>query len=308
MATEVPNYKKNKWWPKFINGLWTVLSTISPTFATKLVHKRYLNYPLNLDNPKTLNEKLQWLKLNTYYKNDTVRQCADKVAVRSYIKSKGLEEILINSYGSWDKAKDIPWDNLPQSFVLKSNTGSQRNLLVTDKRQLNIEETETMVNDWLSDKNYGPRNVEFSYNGIKNRVLAESFIDSEDGDLIDYKFFCNYGEVRFLYVVSNRLGDEFYLNYYDEDGQPIQLHDSIFKSSDKIMKMPDNFEIMKKYASILSKDFPIVRVDLYSEFGKIYFGELTFLPTGGRNNFGGYEQDLAFGQMFDISDAMSKER
>lgn len=304
---KVPFYKDNDLYRGLLDLFWITYTKLDRVGATKLRHKRFQGYDLNLENPKTLNEKMQWLKLNTYYKNPLVTQCSDKYAVRDYVKSKGLSNILNELYFAVDNVDDIDISNLPDKFVLKSNSGSTGNILVTDKSKFNLEDHKPYLDKLLKDKSYGPRNVEFSYDDIENKIIAEKYIEAESGKQPnDYKIFCSYGEPKFVYTASNRDGDETYYDYYTKDFEWIDVKAVRDNNSNGSIQKPSNWNEMLDIASKLSEDFPLVRVDLYSEFGKTIFGELTFLSASGCDKFDPIEYDWKFGAMFDISDELKK--
>lgn len=299
----IPFYKKTQIYNYLKTKFWILYTIVDREGATKFRHKRFQGYELNLDDPKTLNEKMQWLKLNTYYKNPIITKCTDKYAVRDYVKEKGCEEILNELYQVTDDPEKINWDALPNKFVLKSNTGSTSNIICLDKSKLDKENAKKEMKKWLKDKSYGLRNVEFSYEGIENKIVIEKYIETEDGrQPKDYKIFCQYGEPKFLYVASNRDGDEAKYDFFTVDWQWLPVRTKRDPNSGGNVKRPDNFEDMLHYAKILSKDFPLVRVDFYSEFGKVIFGELTFLSASGNDRFEPREYDRIFGDMFDIDD------
>lgn len=128
-----------------------VLSSISPIYATKLFYKKMFNKPLNLKNPKTLNEKIQWLKLNTYKDNPLITQCADKYLVRDYVASKGCREILNELINVWDSVEEIDWNDLPNKFVLKLNHGSGYNIVCDNLKKLDLSKTKKQLKTWLKE-------------------------------------------------------------------------------------------------------------------------------------------------------------
>ena len=133
--------KLSKWFKQ-------TLTRISPKLNTRVLYLTKFKKPINLNNPQTLDEKIQWLKFNTYYQNPLVTQCADKYAVREYVEKCGCGEILNELYGAYDKVEDIPWDSLPNQFVIKWNFGCGQNLIVFDKSKLDIEDAKRELNQW----------------------------------------------------------------------------------------------------------------------------------------------------------------
>ena len=249
---------------------------ISHEFLSKIYYYILLRKKLHLKEPKTFNEKLQWLKLYSFPKNPLVVKCADKYAVRDYVKAKGLENILNNLYGVWDDANNICWDKLPSRFVLKCNHGCAYNILCSDKTKLNKSETIRQLNEWLKE-DFGQYNLEFHYSEIKQHsIICEEYL----GDCItDYKFFCFNGEPKVMYVSSDLIHDrQAQIGFYYIDGRKYPLTRDDYKNLE-ISKLPDFFDDMLRDARILSKDFKFVRVDFFIANNRYYFAELTFTPS-----------------------------
>lgn len=270
---------------------------IPDVFMIKLQYFVSTGRILNLSNPERFTEKLQWYKL--YYRDPLMIQCSDKYEVRSYVESKGLENILVPLYGVFDKAKDINFEKLPSKFVLKTTNGSHTNILCENKVNLNIEQTRKNLDEWLGAW-AGKVGREWAYHKIKPRIICERYLDSDkNNDLIDYKFFCFNGEPFYLYVIAER---------FLENGAKLGVFDLDFKQKpykrvdiaklEKKVEKPSNFDEMIEIARTLSKDFPHVRVDLYNVDGKIYFGELTFYNGSGYKGYEPEEFDIVVGDKF----------
>lgn len=144
------------------------LAVLAPEFKARLIYKRAFGKPLNLQSPSTWNEKINHLKLNDYSNNALVTQCADKYAVREYIKEKGCEEILNELYFSCDSVQEIPWETLPDKFVIKGNHGSGYNLICQNKQSLNIKNASHLIDGWMKD-DYWKTYVELNYKGIQKK-------------------------------------------------------------------------------------------------------------------------------------------
>lgn len=275
----------------------TGISNFNPTLASKIRYRRYLGKKLNLNNPQTLNEKMMYLKLNKYWDQQYVADRADKYAVREIIKKAGCPEILIDLYGAWDNVEDIEWDILPEKFAIKCNHGSGYNIICGDKQSFDVETAKAKLRKWMSE-DYGINRAEQGiYSKIHKKIIAEKFIETADGmPPKDYKFFCSYGEVKFLFVASDRINNQTKFDYYYPDWTWIPVknqHPNVGP-----IEKPKMLEQMIEYAKILSKDLPLVRVDLYNEGEKIIFGELTFTHYGCLNGFEPDEYDLTFGKCF----------
>lgn len=254
-----------------------------------------LGYTMDLDNPKTLNEKLNWYKLN--YKNDLMISCTDKWEVRKYVEKKGLKEILVKNYGVYDKVEDIDLDILPDKFVAKA-TGDSGGVLICKNKSQFFKQAINKYKDLNND--YSQINKEWQYHHIKNRIIIEELIETNDGHSPkDYKFFCFNGKPKFLYVASER-DTNVKFDFFDLDWNHINVK-QVYLNSRKIIKKPDKFDEMIKICGKLSQDFPHVRVDLYYEKGRIYFGELTFFHMSGLSKFFPEKYDYIFGEYFDIT-------
>ena len=265
--------------------------------ASRVRYEMLMHRKLNLDNPTTLNEKLQWLKLNLYRDNDLVTQCCDKYRVREYVEKHSGGNYLIDLYGVWKDADDIDFEELPDSFVLKCNHGSGSIICCENKKMLNISDTRYRLNKWLKE-DYAKTHAELSYKGIKPLIICERYIKTEDGlPPKDYKIFCSYGIPKFLYIASERINGHANFDFYDLNWNWIDVRNGHPNYSEEFPK-PRNFDEMLELASNLSKPFPLVRVDLYNEFGNIIFGELTFLHCSGVAAFDPDEWDERFGAMF----------
>ena len=255
---------------------------------------KYTGYRPNLDNPKTFNEKLQWLKL--YYRNPTMTICADKVAVRDYVADKVGAKYLIPVLGVYDNPDDIDFDKLPNKFVLKVNWGSGQNIIVHDKSKLDIADTKRKLAQWMKpESNHYFAFFEWCYKDIKPKIIAEKYIEQLDGNLLDYKIFCNNGEPMFLFVAIDR-GKDLRFNFYDLDFNklPFKQH---YENSDKVIKKPEQFDEMLDIARKLSADFVHCRVDFYVLDNRLYFGELTFYHFAGLEKFEPAEWDRKLGDL-----------
>lgn len=254
-----------------------ILYTVtSPVFMSKVYFKKVMGYELDLDNPRTFNEKLQWLKLYEWPNNRLAIKCADKYRVREYVEEKGLGDTLNSLIGVWDNANDIDFDKLPNQFALKCNHGCGYNIIVDDKSKINIDKTREQLKKWLKE-DFGKFNAEPHYSKIKPKIICEKYLG---GNMTDYKFFCLNGKVEFMYIASGfGEGIDEKMTYLDKEGKPVPFRRTSYKAKEDVV-LPKNFNEMKKMSEKLAKDFKFVRVDWYEVRGKIYFGELTFTPSG----------------------------
>lgn len=240
---------------------------------------------LNLDNPRTFNEKIQWLKL--HYCPDDYSIMVDKIKAKEYVASIVGDEYIIPTLGVWDDADKVDFETLPDRFVIKCNHNSGLGTYICkEKSQMDVHNVRDGLRTGLKEKFYKMAH-EMQYKNVKPMILAEQYMEDESGfELKDYKFFCFNGIVKFLKVDFDRFTGEHRANYYDLDWNILPFDEVICpRNEKKIIQKPENFAKMIDIAKALSKNLPFVRVDLYNINGKIYFGELTFTPNGGMGPF-----------------------
>lgn len=253
------------------------------------------NRELNLNNLKSFNEKINWIK--ACYYNPLYEICCDKFEVREYVKSKGLEDILIKNYGVYENFDEIDFSVLPNKFVLKPTNGSGGVCIIKDKNEIDKNNIKKTLKKGMNNNLYD-RFGEWQYKNLKPRIIAEKLIESPN--LTDYKFFCFNGKVEYIYIARDvSVSDNYFIDFYDSDWNYLNIKRSGHPQYGKINK-PKNLSQMISIAEKLSKDFVHVRVDLYYENDKIYFGELTFTTGAGYGKFETYEQDIEFGKYFDL--------
>lgn len=241
----------------------------------------------NLDNPKSLNEKMQWMRFN--YHDSLMTKCVDKCSFKEYIKDTVGEEYVVPLYGVWDNVNDINFDDLPNKFAIKSTWGwgDLQNILVKNKYGLNLHKTRAMLSNWMQEwNNYYYQSFEWDSKDIKPRIIAEELLEPSCGEIIDYKFYCYNGKCRHFLICKDRKTKTKYINY-DLDYNCIKLSPNSYVTNEKFIKTKE-FDKMFELAEKLAKPFPLVRVDFYDVDGKIYVGELTFSPGGGFNTY--YEE------------------
>lgn len=271
------------------NGL---LNFVSDKTYLKAVFKAETGYTLDLSRPQTYNEKLQWIKL--YDRRPEYVIYADKYKVRQYIAEITGEKYLIPLIGMYKRAEDIPWDALPDRFVLKCNHASGTNIICKNKKELDIISAEKKLNAWLKKSAFwGAR--EWCYKDIEPCIICEEFIETQDGNTPDdYKFMCFNGVPRLIQVHHDRYGDHT-LDYYTPEWKKADLHRIDANTSARNIEKPEKLAEMLSIAEKFSKDMYFARIDLYYVNGRIYFGEITMYPTGGFSTFTRYEDDLLLG-------------
>ncbi len=284
----------------FILTPMNVLYSISPKKEIELMFRLKQGYKLNLENPQTYNEKINWIKL--YYKNDNMSVCADKFLVRGYLESKNCASILNDLLWQGYNPEEIPWDELPEKFVIKVTHGSGFNILCKDKSSLNRGRTVKKLKKWLKIK-YLKCYGESWYGKHKPRVIIEKYLENQDGKpLFDYKFFCFNGVPRYVYVDTWKNG-EHHINMYDVDFNLLKNVSLGYpRDFDSSIRKPENYDEMIEISKTLSKEFPHVRVDLYSVNGKTYFGEMTFSKGAGFDRITPFEFDAEMGKWLNLPD------
>lgn len=261
----------------------------------KLKYRLIMGKKLDLVNPKTYNEKLQWLKL--YDRNPLYSKLVDKYEVRKYIKQKIGEEYLIPLIEIYDSFDEIDFNKLPEKFVLKCTHDSGSVVVCNDKNLIEINEIEKNIKKALGI-NFYYYGREWPYKNVKPRIVCEKMLDSK---IIDYKIFCFNGKPKFLYVGQGLVSDHsLKIDFYDLEWNVMDFKRSDYDSFEKKLDKPVRFDEMIKIAEELSENIPFVRIDLYEVDSKIYFSEFTFTPAGGYLPFEPIEYDKKIGELLQL--------
>lgn len=263
-------------------------------WAWPLSRERYYSETgrkLSYRHPDDINQKLIWL--NRYDDDPRRSECADKFMVRAFVEERGYGETLVPLLGVWDSANQIDFDALPNRFVLKCNHGAGYNVICLDKNALDVDLTRKKLDEWLH-RCYDTMLQEKHYRKIKPRIICEQYLEQLNGGIIDYKFNCFDGKVHSCLVAYDRdiidpLGSVCF-DQYDIDWNLTEAVKPEFHKNRRVIEKPKCYEYMLEMCSALSKGFGYVRVDLYEVEGKVYFGEMTFTPTGCIMNF--YSQEV----------------
>lgn len=267
----------------------------------KLRYRFQMGKKLNLKKPQTFQEKLQWLKLHD--QNPVYTDMVDKVKVKDYVSEMVGSQYVIPLLGVWDRAEDIEWEKLPRRFVLKTNHsgGNTGVIICRDKEKFDRENAIKKLNASLKSDVYSNLR-EWPYKNIERKVLAEAYMEDEYGELRDYKFFCFDGEVKALFIATDRQtpGVDLKFDFFDADYNHLDVRQG-HPNAEIPPRKPKSFEEMKHIAEVLSKGIPQVRVDFYEINGKPYFGELTFCHFGAMVPFEPEEWDYIFGEWLDLS-------
>lgn len=279
--------------------LFYVMAPIAPTWCSKRLYRSAFGRELNLRNPITLNEKLMWLKLNCYRDDPLVAQCADKYAVRDYVRKCGCEGLLNELVGVWDNAEEINWSALPEKFVLKCNHASGFNWICPDKSLLDIRACKKQLKKWMR-RDFWRFSAELQYRRIPKKIICEKFL-GEGKPLIDYKFYCFHGEPTCIVVCCEREKGWPHFYFFDCDWNFIPLtRDGKKQRPDFTLPKPAHLGQMVEAARKLSQPFPFVRVDLYDTDDSAIFGELTFTPSACLDVDRLPESDLMFGKLLNL--------
>ena len=265
----------------------------------KLKFRQRMGKKLNLKDPQTFNEKLQWLKLHD--RNPFYTTLVDKYEAKEYVAGILGAEYIIPTLGVWDRFDDIDFGSLPNQFVLKCTHDSGGLVIVKDKSKLDIHAAKKLIESHM-EKNYYWHGREWAYKKVTPRIIAEQYMeDNETQELRDYKFFTFDGKVRALFIASDRQkeDEDTKFDFFDADGNHLDVRNG-HPNAAVPPKLPKNFEEMKKLAQTLSKGSIQMRVDFYEINGKTYFGEMTLCHWNGFMPFDPEEWDYTFGSWINL--------
>lgn len=259
------------------------LSFIPDETFLKMKYKLMMGKKLDLENPKTFNEKLQWLKLHD--RNPEYTKMVDKYEAKEYVANIIGKEYIIPTLGVWDKFDDIDFDALPNEFVLKPTHTSGNVFICKDKSRIDYKKLKKQVNKWLK-RDYYKIHREWPYKNVKPRIIAEEYMEDQTGELVDYKVYAFNGKCDYVMTCVDRAKGETKFLYYDRNWNLKKefSFDGLKYGQTINVPRPKNLDKMFELAEILSKDIPFVRVDFYEANGNLYFGELTFFPSAGFDN------------------------
>jgi hypothetical protein len=265
----------------------------------KYQYKKIFGKDLDLKTPKTFNEKIQWLKL--YDRKPEYHKMVDKYEAKFYVGNLIGHEYIIPTLKVWEKIEDINLDELPDQFVLKCTHDAASTIICKDKKKFNFEEAKNKLKKALKCDYYHYENRQWAYKGIKPRIIAEQFMSEGTEGLEDYKFLVFNGKVKCSFVCSDRFnGKGLKVTFFDENWEklPFERH---YKTADNI-PMPKNYHKMVSISEKLARNIncPFVRIDLYEINDKIFFGEITFYPGGGVEEFTPEEWDYKLGEWIEL--------
>ena len=264
----------------------------------QIVYFKHFRRFINFNNPKTFNEKIQWLKLN--YRNEEYTKLVDKYRVKQYITKLIGEEYVIPTLGVWNNVDDIDFKSLPEKFVLKCNNDSGGIVICKNKKDFDEVKAKSFLKERLKNNGYW-YGREWPYKNVKPCIIAEKYMeDSISKDLKDYKFFCFNGSMEFFDIDIDRF-IEHRANYYDRNGNFLPFGKTYCPPDyTKKIEMPKNLDKMIELAETISHNTVLSRIDFYEIDGQVYFGEITFYPGSGFSPFTDEKWDYKLGDMIDL--------
>lgn len=249
----------------------------------KLLYRARIGHPLNLDNPRTFNEKLQWLKLHD--RNPLYTTLVDKCDVKPWVAEKIGWEHVVPTLGVWNSFDEIDFSSLPERFVLKCTHDSGGLAICRDRTTFDMAAARRKIERSLA-KNFYWSGREWPYKNVKPRVIAEEYLDAGNGvfDIVDYKFMCFGGTARCAFTCTGRAERDLRVDFFDLDWKPLPFTRH-YPASDLLPKPPTRLREMIAMSECLANGIPFARADFYEVNGKAYFGELTFYPGSGMEEF-----------------------
>lgn len=285
-----------------VNGL-HISRFVPDSQYLRLQYRCIVGSRLNLKNPKTFNEKLQWLKLNRH--EDVLSTMVDKHKAKDYVALKIGQEHVIPLLGVWDSLEDIDFSKLPDKFVLKCSHDCGGLVICKDKDSLDRTKAKNKISNSLN-KSYYWKGREWPYKNVKPVVFAEQFVEDCNHELNDYKFFCFNGKVKCFKIDFDRFVDH-HANYYDTEGKLLPFGEvNCPPNFEKRLNIPDNIEEMIRFAETLAEGQPFARIDFYNVDSKILFGEITLYPASGMGCFTSKEWEYKFGSWIELPTDKSK--
>lgn len=267
-------------------------------FFLKAKFRLRMGQQLNLKDPQSFSEKLQWLKI--YNRNPEYTKMVDKFEVKQYVANIIGDQYIIPTIGVWDNVDDIDFDSLPEQYVIKCTHDSGSIYICKDKNTFNVKQVKKKLANGLK-KNMFICGREWPYKNVKARIIAEKYIEDEQvHELRDYKFFCFGGKVKMFKIDFDRF-TEHRANYFDINLNLLPFGEADFPPKpEKSLDFPSQINKMFKLAEILSKDIPFLRVDFYQANNHVYFGELTFFPATGMGKWTDDKWDIELGSWINL--------
>lgn len=277
-----------------------IMTIYFPKYANMRDYDKRTEKKVDLDNPQTYSEKIRYIMLHSK-ENELMTLCADKYNVRKFLERKQMGFLLNELYGVYDCFEEINFDLLPDKFVLKCTHGSNYNIICSDKNTFDKESAKAKIRKWQKE-NYGYKYGEYFYCAIRPRIICEKYLEDNKGELLDYKIHCFGGTPKLIQVDFDRYtGNRHTRNFYDTDWNMIPVSVLYPRNKERNLEQPKYLKKMLKYAAILSRHFPMVRVDFYYINDKIIFGELTFAHGCGLEKIKPVRFDRIWGSWIHLS-------
>ena len=273
-----------------------LMSNINIIMSNKIMYRHLLKKKLNLKEPKSFNEKINWLKIYKYPYDDFVIECADKYRVRQYLHEKGLDKYIVDLIGVWDKPEQIDWKLLPQQFVIKCNHGMGYNIICKDKNKTDEKIVKKTLNKWIKE-DFGKVSGELHYSKIDRKIICEKYLGD---NLIDIQFWCSYGKVLFISYINDPHGNNKKASF-DEKWNRLNFVTSLPIMEDNNIKKPKKLNEMLKIAKNISSKLVFIRLDFYIiNNEEIKISELSFTPASGFVRWNPSIYDNRIGKLIDI--------
>lgn len=275
-----------------------ILNFLPDKLYLEWLFKKVFGKKLDLKKPETFNEKIQWLKL--YDRQEKYINLVDKYEVKKYVTEIIGPEHIVPTLGVWNCFEDIDFSVLPNQFVLKCTHDSGGTIIVKDKNNFNYNDAKEKIEKCLS-RNYYYIGREWPYKNVKPRIIAEKYLSNgKEDDICDFKFLCFGGRVKCSFVCSDRHSEKgLHVTFYDLNWHVMPFERG-YPRSERPLEKPKNYDLMISYAEKLSVGIPFVRIDYYEIEGKLYFGEFTFYPGGGIEQFNPVFWDRKLGEWIDL--------
>ncbi len=274
-----------------------MLSWVPDKTMVKWQYRIKTGRKLDLKNPKSFNEKLQWLKL--YDRKDEYTKMVDKYEAKKYVGDRIGKEYIIPTLGMYDRFEDIDFGELPNQFVIKCTHDSGGLVICKDKSELDKEAARKKITERLKMNGYH-YGREWPYKNVKPRIIVEKYMDDGQGELKDYKFFCFNGEPRIILVCSERSKD-LKETWFDENFKKLDIVESGHKN-DHTIKKPKKLKEMMELSRVLANGMKFSRIDFYEINGKVFFGEITLFPASGFEKFDPEEWNDKLGSWIDLDE------
>ena len=275
-----------------------LMRSVSDETFLKLQFRARIGRKLDLNNPRSFNEKLQWLKVHDH--NPLYPTLVDKYAVKKWVAAKIGSEHVSKTYGKWEQVEEIDLNLLPDRFVLKTNHDSGGVAICSNRSEFDFDFARKSLDQHLKT-NYYWRTREYPYKSVRPLVFAEEYLESDasDGDLPDYKVLCFGGEPKFIEVHKGRFSSHTQ-DIYDCAWNRVKMSDWGYPQSDEVFGKPRQLELMLEFSELLSRGLPHVRVDWYLSHERLIFGEMTFYDGAGFSPFDDYADDLWLGSYLEL--------